>query len=91
MKKLLLAFLLGMAMLACNKSNDNNSEDHISASQVPSSVMSTYTTRYPDASGQIEWELEHGSTYQVKFFIGSQRWHAEFTADGIFMDEKKIS
>ena len=89
MKKLLFALLLGMSMLACTKSNDNASEN-ISASQVPAAVMSTYNARYPAASGQIEWEIEHGNTYKVKFFIGSQRWQAQFNMDGTFIDEKKI-
>jgi len=91
MKKLLLALFLCTTMLACSKSNDNNSsDDHILASQVPAAVMSTYNTRYPAASGQIEWELEHGNTYKVKFFIGSQRWQAQFSSNGTFIDEKMI-
>ena len=91
MKKLLLALCLSLTMLACSKSNDNASSDgHISASQVPTTVMSTYNTRYPSASGQVEWEIEHGNTYKVKFFIGSQRWQAQFKTDGTFIDEQMI-
>jgi hypothetical protein len=92
MKKLLLALCLSLTMLACSKSNDNSSgDDHISASQVPVPVMSTYNTRYPSASGQIEWEIEHGNTYKVKFFSGAQRWQAQFKTDGTFIDEQMIS
>ncbi|MEO5595415.1 MAG: hypothetical protein ABIR15_23300 [Chitinophagaceae bacterium] len=91
MKKLLLALCLGMTMLACSKNGDSNNEgDQILASQVPSAVMNTYNTKYPTASGQIEWELEHGNTYKVKFFIGAQRWQARFTTSGILIDEKMI-
>jgi hypothetical protein len=91
MKKLFLALLLSMAVLACTKSDDSMAADgHISASQVPSAVMSSFNTRYPAASGQIEWETEHGNTYKVKFFIGAQRWQAQFTTNGTFIDEKMI-
>ena len=92
MKKFLLAVLLSMALPACSKDNGNNNatDDHISASQVPAAVMNKFNTRYPSATGQIEWEIEHGNTYKVKFFIGSQRWQAEFTTSGTFIEEKKI-
>jgi hypothetical protein len=91
MKKLLLAVFLSMTMLACTKSDDNSMSDgHIAASQVPAAVMSTFNTKYPSASGQIEWEIEHGNTYKVKFFIGSQRWQAQFITNGTFIDEKMI-
>jgi hypothetical protein len=53
-------------------------------------VMNAFNTRYPTASGQIEWELEHGNEYKVKFFIGAQRWEARFTSSGVFIDEAKI-
>ncbi|MFT3936808.1 MAG: hypothetical protein QM726_24500 [Chitinophagaceae bacterium] len=91
-KKLILALFLAISLVACSKKDDNGSsgDDHITASQVPASVMGNYNSRYPSASGQIEWELEHGSTYKVKFFIGSQRWQAQFKADGTFIDEKMI-
>lgn len=92
MKKLLIALFLCSTMMACSKSSNNNNDndDHITASQVPSSVMTSFNTRYPTASGQIEWELEHGNTYKVKFFIGSQRWQAQFMSNGTFIDEKMI-
>ena len=91
MKKLVLALLLGFALLACSKSDDNNTADQpIPASQVPSSVMTAFNTRYPSATGQIEWELEHGNVYKVKFYLGTQRWQAQFTAGAVFIDEQKI-
>ncbi|MES1226086.1 MAG: hypothetical protein ABUT20_61995 [Bacteroidota bacterium] len=90
MKKLLLAWCLSMTILACTKSNDSSDDGHISAAQVPTAVMATYNSRYPSASGQIEWETEHGNTYKVKFFIGAQRWQAQFKTDGTFIDEIMI-
>jgi hypothetical protein len=89
MKQLLLAILISTAAISCSKSNTNTSTS-ISASQVPSAVMTTYNTKYPTASGQIEWEKEDGNTYKVKFFIGSQRWQAFFKADGTFISESQI-
>lgn len=52
--------------------------------------MSSFNSKYPGASGQIEWEKEDSNTYKVKFFIGSQRWQAIFKADGTFLSEQKI-
>jgi putative salt-induced outer membrane protein YdiY len=88
MKKLLLALLISTATLSCSKSN--NTSTTISASQVPSPVMSSFNAKYPTASGQIEWEKEDSNTYKVKFYIGSQRWQAIFKADGTFVSEQKI-
>jgi len=88
MKKLLLAFLPGTAIVSCHKSNDDNT--NMNASAVPSGVTGSFSTKYPAASGQIEWEKEDGNTYKVKFFIGSQRWQAIFKADGTFLSEKQI-
>lgn len=75
----------------CSK-EDNVSSNSISitSSEVPAAVMSAYTVKYPAATGQIEWEKEDGNTYKVKFFIGSQRWQAYFTATGVFISEKII-
>ncbi len=93
MKKLLLLLMLSVPFfIACSKSNDNSSSTSVSipASQVPSAVMTSFTTKYPGASGQIEWEREDGNTYKVKFFIGVQRWQAAFKADGTFISEQQI-
>jgi hypothetical protein len=91
MKKILLALLLGLSFMACSKSSDNSTPTGIiSASQVPSGVMTSFNTRYPTASGQIEWEKEDGNTYKVKFFLGAQRWQAIFTSNGSFVSEKQI-
>lgn len=71
-----------------NLSGGNNT--NISISQVPAAVISAFNSRYPAASGQIEWEKEDGNTYKVKFFIASQRWQAIFASSGAFISEKKI-
>lgn len=87
-KKIILAFLISTAVVSCSKSH--NDDSNMNTTQVPSSVMTAFHTRYPTASGQIEWEKEDGNTYKVKFFIGAQRWQAIFTSDGTFISESQI-
>lgn len=93
MKKFLIILFLATVTMSstCSKSDDifSNSTS-ISVSQVPPGVMNAYNSRYPSASGQIEWEKEDGNTYKVKFFIGSQRMQAIFAANGSFISEKNI-
>ena len=95
MKKLL--FILALATVTmsstCSKSSDDtpvSSSVNIPASQVPSAVMSSFNSKYPTASGQIEWEKEDGNTYKVKFFIGSQRKQVIFSSTGSVISEKDI-
>ena len=91
MKKLLFALVIALCTLACSKSSNTTVPvGIISASQVPSPVMSAYTSRYPAASGQIEWEKEDSNTYKVKFFVGAQHWQAIFKADGTFITEQQV-
>ncbi|MFN8253440.1 MAG: hypothetical protein U0V75_16340 [Ferruginibacter sp.] len=95
MKKLLFMLLISTIAMSstCSKSTDDtpvSSSVSIPASQVPAAVMTTFNSKYPTASGQIEWEKEDGNTYKVKFFIGSQRKQATFTAAGAFIAEKDI-
>jgi hypothetical protein len=80
--KPLFELLFAMAAMGRSKSNNNTppSIDVITAAQVPAPVMSTYNSRYPSASGQIEWEREDGNTYKVKFLLGAQRWQAPFVS-----------
>ena len=90
-EKLLFTLLFAMAAIGCSKSSNNFTQmDAIPAAQVPSPVMSAYTTRYPAATGQVEWEKEDGNTYKVKFFPDAQRWQAIFMADGTFLSEKQL-
>lgn len=93
MKKLLFILLIATISMSSTCSKEDvlvSNSTVISASQVPAAVMSSYTAKYPAASGQIEWDLEDGNTYKVKFFIGSQRWQAIFAANGAFISEKTI-
>ena len=93
MKKLLFILLVSTITMSSTCSKEDNSSStsiSINSSQVPSAVQTAFTTKYPAATGQIEWELENGNTYKVKFFIGSQRWQAYFSAAGVFISEKTI-
>lgn len=58
---------------------------------IPQAVISSFTMRYPAATGaEYEKEVEHGTvTYKVKFFLKSQRWVAFFKPDGTFISAKK--
>jgi hypothetical protein len=93
MKKLIFMMLMATITMSSTCSKEDvlsGSSISISSSQVPAAVMSAYNTRYPTASGQIEWEKENGNTYKVKFYIGSQRWQAIFSASGGFISDKTI-
>jgi hypothetical protein len=102
MKKLVLAIMLLISFSACEKINDAVSStddsvlsrggngDNIPVSQVPAAVVAAWKAKYPAAGGQIEWELEDGNTYKVKFWLGSQRWQAIFSSTGSFISEKRL-
>jgi len=87
MKRIILAICLSFAMASFSCSKSTTNDDHVTA---PAAVNTAFNTRYPTASGEIEWQKEDGNTYKVKFFIGSQRWQAIFAADGTFISETKI-
>lgn len=94
MKQYFLALLVAFSLIACTKTNSGNNSTStgvIAASAVPGSVQSAFAAKYPNASGEIEWQKEDGNTYKVKFFIGSNRWQAIFNADGSFVSEKMLS
>lgn len=93
MRKILFFLALTTVIMSstCSKSDDTvSSSTSINASSVPSAVTANFNSRYPSATGQIEWEKENGNTYKVKFFIGSQRWQAIFASDGTFISDQKI-
>ena len=93
MRKILFFLALSTVTMSttCSKHDDMvSSSTSVRSSGVPSSVMNNFNSRYPTASGPIEWEKENGNTYKVKFFIGSQRWQAIFASDGTFISEKAI-
>jgi len=95
MKNLILAALILFAVSSCSKIDDSSfnsvpSGTVLVASQVPAAVTTAFNTKYPAASGEIEFEKEDGNTIKVKFFLGSQRWQAFFKADGTFISENAI-
>jgi len=95
MKNLILAALILFSVSSCNKNNDTSFNSVpagtiLVASQVPPSVSSSFHAKYPNATGEIEFEKEDGSTVKVKFFVGSQHWQAFFKTDGSFISEATI-
>ena len=95
MKKLILAvFLLtaSFAMVALStqtvyaKSGGNSNS--IPASQVPKPVKKNFKSMYPTAT-QVEWEYKpvyYGTpVYTASFHLGSQKWEANYNADGTFV------
>lgn len=64
---------------------------HISPSQVPDAVKSSFNNKFPNASN-VQWEVEkeHGSkVYQAEFTQNGKRFKAEFTPDGTFLGKKR--
>jgi hypothetical protein len=57
---------------------------------MPAAVVAAWKAKYANAGGQIESELEDGSIYKVKFWLGSQRWQAIFSTTGVFISEKRL-
>lgn len=95
MKNLILATLLFFFVSSCSKSDDLSFNSVpagtvLIASQVPAAVTTSFNTKYPSASGEIEFEKEDGNTVKVKFFMGAQRWQAFFKTDGTFISESVI-
>ncbi|TWI81294.1 hypothetical protein IQ13_2311 [Lacibacter cauensis] len=99
MKQLLLAILVFLTVSSCTQVNDlvPSTDDSlsakgatISAASVPATVMNAFTTKYPTAGGEIEWQKEDGNTYKVKFWLGAERWQAIFSSTGSFLSEKRL-
>ena len=65
------------------------SEQQISASQVPQPVMSAFQTKYPNITPE-KWvkETEKGKTvYEAKFKNNNKEVEAEFDENGTFIEE----
>lgn len=99
MKRFMLAILVLLTISSCTQVNDlvPTADDSvsakgttISAASVPAAVMSAFTTKYPGAGGEIEWQKEDGNTYKVKFWLGAERWQAVFSGTGSFLSEKRL-
>lgn len=70
--------------------DDSSNSVALTPAQVPVAVKDAFKARYPSAGGEIEWQKEDGNTYKVKFWLGSQRWQAIFSAAGSFISEKQL-
>ncbi|MFT3846703.1 MAG: hypothetical protein QM725_16710 [Lacibacter sp.] len=99
MKKFILAALILFSISSCSKIDDlipsaddsaSVSGTNIAASSVPTAVMNAWKAKYPGAGGEIEWQKEDGNTYKVKFWLGTERWQAIFSATGGFLSEKRL-
>jgi len=95
MKKLLLVvFMLTATFSIIGVSAESvyarsgGSTNSIPASQVPKAVKKNFKSMYPTAT-QIEWEFKpvyYGTrVYTASFHLGSQKWEANFYADGTFL------
>lgn len=86
MKKILVAASMLLAITSFAASNhrgekENENEKHVSASQVPSYILSAFWSSYPNASN-VQWEVEkeHGHLeYKVEFTINGKRMKARFS------------
>ena len=95
MKKLILAVFLLSATTATltlapesSYARSGGSTNSIPASQVPKPVKRDFKSMYPTAT-QVEWEYKpvyYGTpVYTASFHLGSQKWEANYTADGAFV------
>ncbi len=60
---------------------------HIDASQVPASVMATFTSMFPTAQN-VRWEVERDNgqvVYTAKFTVNGQRQSARFLSNGTYI------
>lgn len=66
---------------------------HIPASAVPDAVKATFNAMHPTATN-VRWEVERNNgmiIYQAKFKENGQCFKDKFSADGTFLEEKKIA
>lgn len=95
MKKILLAvFLIAASVTLVGISSQQvyaksgGNSNSIPASQVPKPVKRNFKMMYPTAT-QVEWEYKpvyYGSPmYTASFYLGAQKWEANYYADGTFV------
>ncbi|WP_336518532.1 PepSY domain-containing protein [Pollutibacter soli] len=83
MKKLVSAAAICLMLLSCD-------EKKISASDVPSAVVSAFNQKYPGAS-DVKWQIEKENDkqiYEAEFKMDGKQIDAEFDADGTFIREE---
>lgn len=102
MKKLILAAFMLVSVSAMaftgstavhHSAQASGNGRHISASQVPVPVMTSFNALYPNATN-VSWEVqrEHGAiVYQAKFKQNGKCFKATFSADGTFLSQKRIN
>lgn len=94
MKKILFALIAITVWVSCSKEGKKVSgelENHcpvVSASAVPTAVLSAFQTTYPKETA-VTW-FQKGAIGYCAYFIqlGTQRKLAEFTTAGMFVSEK---
>ncbi len=95
MKKIMLAvFLLSATATMVGLPSETvyakggGNSNSIPASQVPAPVKKNFKSMYPTAT-QVEWEytpVYYGTpVYTASFRLGSQKWQANYYADGTFV------
>jgi hypothetical protein len=97
MRRLFLVFFIvitGFSFQACNDNSKTKSEtkdEAITEADVPASVKTTFTAKYPSAT-DIRWENAHENnkqTYKAKFSLNGKNFKAEFDDAGTFIKEKE--
>ncbi len=97
MKNLFLLGIIAIAFTACDKSvNTPSVPAEIVSSKgaddvpqptpatLPSAVTAAFKAKYPAAT-RMEWQIENGGNWKVKFFLGTVRWVAFFKPNGTFI------
>ena len=70
---------------------DDGGSKHISQSQVPAPVLSTFNSMFPDAK-HVQWEVQKedgGKVYQAEFTQNGKTFKAYFAPDGTFLGKKR--
>src|ERR1041384_806003 len=66
---------------------------HISPSDVPTAVMTTFNNKFPTATN-VQWEVQKedgGKIYQAEFTQNGKRFKAQFAPDGTFLGKQRVS
>ena len=62
--------------------------EHISASNVPDTVMNAFNSKYPGAAVS-EWKKLDNGNYKVEFTFNSENREATFTASGDLVKDER--
>jgi len=97
MKNLFLLGVIAIAFTACDKSVNTPSAPAEVVSRrgaddlpqpapatLPAAVSTAFKAKYPTAT-RMEWQIEDGGNWKVKFFLGTVRWVAFFKPNGTFI------